>query len=155
MKEFRKLRFDMRVCRQFRKRKKNCSCCGKRFNNWRLEVNKQFTMSHLSSMEFSRVFILLCFKSQLESRCATLFPYTAFFLLERIFDKQRFKFSYIFSSAAAENFQMFYGKDLVSVLQGCIRVNTNLNDSGRIKKNLSSKIMWTDQVKGIDVWSNL
>lgn len=50
---------------------------------------------------------------------------------------------------------MFYGKDLVPVLQGRVRVNTNINDSGRIKKNLSSMNMWTDQVKGIDVWSNL
>lgn len=50
---------------------------------------------------------------------------------------------------------MFYGKDLVPVVQGCVRVTTNRNNNGRIKKTLSSKIMWADQVKGLEVWSNL
>lgn len=50
---------------------------------------------------------------------------------------------------------MFYGKDLVPVVQGYVRVTTNRNNNGRIKKTLSSKIMCVDQVKGLEVWSNL
>lgn len=50
---------------------------------------------------------------------------------------------------------MFYGKGLVSTLEGCIRVNTNINDNGKIKKNITSMLTEIEGVKGVDVWPNL
>lgn len=50
---------------------------------------------------------------------------------------------------------MFYGKGLVSALEGCIRVNTNINDNGKIKKNITSMLTEIEGVKGVDVWPNL